>query len=158
MTTADPIPSVTYDSHTNIEHTNIELAGRVAAAMWRNDHASREAGLALVSVQTGNAVVSMTVAAQHVNGLGVCHGGYIFLLADTAMAFASNSHNEVALAVAAQIDFVRAAREGETLIAVASQRVNAKRTGILDVEVKTTEGDLVALFHGRTAKTGGSIV
>jgi acyl-CoA thioesterase len=134
------------------------LPERVAAAMWNNDHASQQAGLELVEVGVGKAEVRMAVTDQHVNGLGVCHGGYIFLLADTAMAFASNSHNEVAFAVAAQIDFVRAAKVGDTLMAIASQRVNSKRTGILDVEVKTTEGDLIALFRGRTTKTGGTVV
>lgn len=129
--------------------------------MWGQDQASRAAGMELVEVTLGRAVISLTVGPSHVNGLGVCHGGYLFMLADSAMAFASNSANNVALAAAAQIDFLRAARLGDTLVAVATMRTDGKRTGITDVEVfrQDESGDeLIALMRGRTTKTGGPVM
>ncbi len=130
----------------------------VGDAMWAQDHASQAAGLTLATVSDGRAVVTLTVDARHVNGLGVCHGGYIFLLADTAMAFASNSDNVVALAAAASIDFIEPARLGETLTASATYLQTGKRSGISDVEVRSFDGRLVALFRGRTSKTGAKIL
>ena len=143
----------------------------VANAMWAQDSASRSAGMSLVEVVRGRAVVSFTVEPSHVNGLGVCHGGYLFMLADSAMAFASNSENQVALAAAAQIDFLRPAFLGDTLRATATTRSAGKRTSITDVEVwrvsvqtddaaQTAAGDvaLIALMRGRTSKTGNYVV
>jgi acyl-CoA thioesterase len=135
--------------------TNSEAVGQ---AMWEKDHASRLAGLSLIEVSDGRAVIEMLVKEKHVNGLGVCHGGYLFLLADSAMAFASNSRNEVAFAVAANIDFIKSARIGDKLRATADEAVSGKRTGISNVEVRTSEGILIAMFRGRTVKTGTPIL
>jgi acyl-CoA thioesterase len=135
--------------------------------MWSNDNASRAAGMELVEVGTGRAVLRLVVGPAHVNGLGVCHGGYLFMLAESAMAFASNSENHVALAAAAQIDFLRPAFLGDTLEAIATMRSSGKRTGITDVEVRTVasgdraSGDhatLIALLRGRTTRTGAHVV
>ncbi len=139
----------------------------VAKSMWDQDLASRAAGMVLVDVGEGRAVISMTVGPAHVNGLGVCHGGYLFMLADSAMAFASNSRNEVALAAAAQVDFLRSARLGDVLEATAVMRADGKRTGITDVEVRLVPAPasdpgqgrpLVALMRGRTSKTGARVL
>ncbi len=108
----------------------------VAAVMWADDNACRSAGMSLVEVGRGRAVVALTVEAVHVNGLGVCHGGYLFMLADSAMAYASNSENQVALAAAAQIDFLRPAVLGDLLHASATTRSAGKRTSITDVEIR----------------------
>ncbi len=129
--------------------------------MWSEDRASQAAGMHLEEVTLGRAVISLIVGSSHVNGLGVCHGGYLFMLADSAMAFASNSANQVALAAAAQIDFLRAARLGDTLVATAVTRSEGKRTGITDVEVRRKDpaGDeLIALMRGRTTRTGAQVL
>jgi acyl-CoA thioesterase len=152
----------------------------VAAVMWADDNACRSAGMSLVEVGRGRAVVSLTVEAAHVNGLGVCHGGYLFMLADSAMAYASNSENQVALAAAAQIDFLRPAVLGDLLHASATTRSAGKRTSITDVEIRcvghraanaeanpdttqsspvpTEDAPLIALMRGRTSKTGKQLI
>ncbi len=132
--------------------------GRIAAAMWANDRASQTAGLSIREVRDGSAIVTMTVGPEHLNGLGVCHGGFIFLLADSAMAFASNSHNQVALAAAASIDFVQPARLGDELIATATEEMAGPRIGLSSVHVRTAEGLLIASFHGRTSRNGALVI
>ena len=88
-----------------------------------------------------------------INGLGVCHGGLIFTLADSAMAHASNSHGLPAVAVAASIDLVRPARAGAVLSAEAVERYRHGRTALYDVVVTDDDGEVVARFHGRTQHT-----
>ena len=75
-----------------------ELAQACADAMWAEDHASRGLGMTLEYIAPGRSRLSMVVAQSMVNGLGVCHGGFILTLADSAMAFASNAHGDKALA------------------------------------------------------------
>ena len=100
----------------------------------------------------------MVVRADMCNGYDVCHGGIMFMLADTAMAFASGSHNQTALAVAASIDFLKPVGRGSMLRATAEERWLNGRTGLYDVRVELDDGPLVALFHGRTARAGGAVV
>jgi acyl-CoA thioesterase len=130
----------------------------VAAAMWAEDRASQNAGLVIGDIGAGYAVLTMFVREGHLNGLGVCHGGYIFLLADSAMAFASNSHNHMALAAAASIDFVRPARLGDELIATAREELVGPRVGLTSVDVRCRDGSLIASFHGRTSRNGAQVV
>jgi acyl-CoA thioesterase len=84
------------------------------------------------------------------NGHGICHGGFIFTLADSAMAFAANPRGEPAVAQHAQITFVRPAHVGETLVADCEERMHAGRSGMYDVRVTTAAGELVAEFRGHT--------
>jgi acyl-CoA thioesterase len=138
--------------------SNYPTAEVVVAAMWKHDSASQGAGLAIREIGPGRAVVDMTVRADHVNGLGVCHGGYIFLLADSAMAFASNSQNQVALAAAASIDFVRPAQMGDKLVATALEELTGPRIGLTSVAVRRADGELIAMFHGRTSRNGALVI
>ena len=126
-------------------------------AMYADDHASRALGIEIVDVAVGTATVTMTVGPTMVNGHDVCHGGLIFVLADTAMAFASNSHNVVALATSAEIDFVNPAHIGAVLTATATETVKRGKSAIHDVHVTADDGTTVALFRGRTLQTGGPI-
>jgi acyl-CoA thioesterase len=96
----------------------------------------------------------MTVRASMLNGFAICHGGYIFTLADTAFAFACNAHDNLTVAAAANIEFLRPVHEQDRLTAVASERHRAGRSGIYDVEVRSQDGALVALFRGRAHATG----
>jgi acyl-CoA thioesterase len=121
-----------------------------AEAMWADDRASAGLGMRLDQVAPGRAVLSMPVTAAMANGHGICHGGFIFALADSAMAFAANPRGEPAVAQHAAITFVRPAQVGEVLVAEAVERMHAGRAGIYDVRVSTAEGALVAEFRGHT--------
>jgi acyl-CoA thioesterase len=113
------------------------------------DLASRALGIELVDAGTGFAVVRMTVTDTMVNGHDLAHGGYVFLLADTAFACACNSHGPVTVAAGADVTFVAAARRGDVLEAHALERVTYGRSGICDVTVR--RGDqVIAEFRGRS--------
>jgi acyl-CoA thioesterase len=124
-----------------------------AAVMFEADAASRGLGMELVEVGAGAAVVRMTVGAAMVNGHGIAHGGYVFMLADTAFACASNSYGQVAVAAGADIIFVTSVSEGDVLEATAAERVRYGRSGVYDVTV--CRGDeIVAEFRGRSRELG----
>jgi acyl-CoA thioesterase len=135
------------------------LAEAVGRAMLALDEASRALGMAVEEIAPGTARLSMNVRDDMINGHDLCHGGLIFTLADSALAFASNARNQVTVAAAAEIQFVSPARKGETLIAVARERASMGRSGIYDIEVTDrASGRLVALFRGRAHRIEGRIV
>lgn len=125
-------------------------AGIAAAqAMFAADRASNALGIELLHIGEGVAVARMVVTAAMVNGHGTAHGGYLFLLADTAFACACNTDGAATVAAAADIDFVAPAREGDALLATARERARFGRSGIYDVRV--VRGDeLIAEFRGRS--------
>jgi acyl-CoA thioesterase len=127
----------------------------VALALWSTDQASQALGMELLEVRPGYARLQMRVRADFLNGLGSCHGGYMFLLADSAFAFACNSHNQRAVAAGAQIDFVAPPHEGDVLTAEGIEQHLAGRTGFYDVTVTDQTGRRVALFRGRSASVKG---
>jgi acyl-CoA thioesterase len=120
--------------------------------MFDRDPASRGLGMELLEAGGGRARVRMTVTAAMVNGHAIAHGGYVFLLADTAFACACNSHGPVTVAAGADISFLRPVREGDVLEAYAVERSGSGRSGIYDVTV-TRDGDVVAEFRGRSRVT-----
>ncbi|HEY7576677.1 MAG TPA: hydroxyphenylacetyl-CoA thioesterase PaaI [Acetobacteraceae bacterium] len=121
-----------------------------AEAMWAEDRASAGLGMRLEETAPGRARLSMTVTEAMANGHGICHGGFIFSLADSAMAFAANPRGAPAVAQHASISFIRPAHVGEVLVAEATERMHAGRSGIYDVRVSTAGGELVAEFRGHT--------
>ena len=125
-----------------------ECAARSAAAMWEGDAATRWAGIALDSVAPGEATVSMLVSESHVNGHGICHGGLIFTLADTAFAYACNSYNRLAVAHTCSVTFLRPGRLGDRLVATAREVGISGRSGVYDVTVCAPSGEPVAEFRG----------
>jgi acyl-CoA thioesterase len=131
-----------------------EVARRTAEAMQRADAAGRGAGVRLIDVGPGRARVAMTVETRHVNGHGICHGGYLFLLADAALAYAANSYGTSAVAAGADIAFLRPVRVGARLEAEAAERVKTGRSGIYDVTIRA-DGEAVAEFRGRTRQVPG---
>jgi acyl-CoA thioesterase len=133
----------------------LALARACADAMWAEDRASRQLGMRLEDVAPGRCRMAMTVRDDMVNGHGVCHGGFIYALADSAMAFASNAYGERALAQHNSITYVRPGRLGETLLAEATERVRSGRTGLYDVRVTGDDGGVVAEFRGQTRLSGG---
>lgn len=134
------------------------LADAVGAGMYARDRAAQNLGIALDAIQPGAAVCRMTVGDDMVQGHGTCHGGIVFTLADTAFAYACNAYNRVTVALNAEIAFLAPARVGEVLIATARERSRAGRTGVYDVEVRSGEGTVVALFRGTSYETRGEVV
>ena len=111
------------------------LAERVAEVMWARDDASQRLGMRIVDVAPGRATLTMTVRSDMLNGHAICHGGFIFTLADSAFAFACNSYNLNTVASGCAIEFLAPAREGDMLTAVARERSMAGRTGVYDIDV-----------------------
>jgi acyl-CoA thioesterase len=128
--------------------------GGQAAAMFAADQASRQLGMELVESGQGTAVVRMRVSEAMANGHAIAHGGFVFLLADTAFACACNSYGPVTVAAGADITFVAPARPGDVLEAVAAERVRYGRSGIYDVSVRR-DGEVVAEFRGRSRELAG---
>jgi len=124
-------------------------ARRTAEAMFDDDRASRALGITVASIAPGRATARMRVTAAMVNGHAIAHGGYIFLLADTAFALACNTHG-VTVAGAAEIVFVQPARERDDLIAEAVERVRFGRNGLYDVTVRRGDGAVIAEFRGHS--------
>jgi acyl-CoA thioesterase len=136
-----------------------DLAQRCAAAMWKSDRASQALGIEISAVAPGRAVARLTLTGTMVNGHAIVHGGYVFLLADTALAFACNTYGYVTVARAAEVTFVAPAREGDELEAVATERHRAGRNGIYDVTVRRREsGEVVAEFRGHSRQLSTRLV
>ena len=135
-----------------------KLARACADAMWADDATSRELGLTLVSVEVGQAVLAMTVGPGMVNWHDTCHGGFVYLLADTAFGYACNSRNQRMVAQYCTISYLNPAKRGERLIAQATDRQLEGRSGIYDVSVKRADGTAIAEFRGHARAIAGSIV
>jgi len=121
-----------------------------AAAMYDRDPACQSAGISLDEIGVGRAVMSMPITAAMVNGHGIAHGGYVFLLADSAFAYACNSYGPVTVAQSAQVTFLRPAAVSDRLRAEAVERVRFGRNGIYDVTVTAAGGAVVAEFRGHS--------
>ncbi|MBQ1050050.1 hydroxyphenylacetyl-CoA thioesterase PaaI [Micromonospora sp. C51] len=118
--------------------------------MFDADVASNRLGIELVSAADGSAVARMRITDGMVNGHHIAHGGFVFLLADTAFALACNSHGPATVAAGADITFIRPARQGDVLVARASERTRYGRSGIYDVTVSREGGEVVAEFRGQS--------
>lgn len=134
-----------------------DCAEKSAAALWGRDHAAKWTGIELVTVDEGVATLSLQVATHHCNGHGICHGGVIFLLADTAFAYACNSRNQATVAQHNVISFVSPARTGDRLIAVAKEQSLTGRSGIYDVTVTNQTGQKIAEFRGFSRAIKGTV-
>lgn len=132
-----------------------ERARRSAEAMWAGDAASKWLGARIDEIGPGRAVLSMEVAAHHLNGHGICHGGFIFTLADSAFAFACNSHNRLVVAQQNAITYLSPGRPGERLTATATETSLTGRSGVYDVVVTGGDGRQVALFRGLSRQISG---
>ncbi|MEJ0069133.1 MAG: hydroxyphenylacetyl-CoA thioesterase PaaI [Pseudomonadota bacterium] len=135
------------------------LAAQVGTTMFARDHAAHLLGISLDAIAPGSARMTMAVRDDMLNGHALCHGGFIFTLADTAFAYACNSRNRSTVAAAAEIQFLSPGRAGEILVAQACERAATGRTGIYDIDVtERASGRLVALFRGRSQQITGEIV
>ncbi len=131
-------------------------AQAVGDLMYPEDNTARDLGIAIVSIGPGRATLRMTVRPEMTNGHGICHGGYIFLLADTTFAYACNSHGQRAVAASAQIDFLAPGQRGDVLTAEGVEQQVAGRTGVYDIRVVRGDGSTIALFRGKSATIKGT--
>ena len=134
-----------------------DLARACADAMWKEDGASQGLGMEILEVKAGQAVLAMTIQPHMVNGHGIAHGGFIFTLADSAFAFACNSHNQRTVAAQCNISFIRPGKLGDTLVAAAREISRTGRSGIYDVRV-TVNDTVVAELRGHSRTIGGALV
>lgn len=135
-----------------------EIAKLSAEAMYAADRASQVLGIEITSVGPGRATARMRITEAMINGHDVAHGGYVFLLADTAFAFACNSYGHVNLAAAADIVYVAPARLGDELVAEAVERVRFGRSAVCDVTVRRADGEIIAEFRGRSRAVAASLI
>jgi len=133
-----------------------EVAKLSTEAMLAEDKTVALNGIEVVEVRPGSAVAAMIVLERMANGHGICHGGFIFLLADTAFAYACNSHGRRAVAQHASVTFLAPGRLGERLTAAAVEHHRGERSGLTDVTVRNGEGEIIAEFRGHSRTIGGT--
>jgi acyl-CoA thioesterase len=138
--------------------TELETAVRCGDAMWNDDKASHALGIEMKVTGVGEASARMLIRDDMVNGLNVCHGGLVFALADTALAFACNAYNNQSFAASCQIEFLRPAKLGDVLLAIASEDYRGRRSGYYTVKVQNQRNEAVALFRGRSVGNGKAIL
>ncbi len=138
--------------------TTQDLAEAVGREMYRLDRTSHFLRIALDEIRPGYARMSLTVTDDMVNGHGMCHGGFIFTLADSAFAYSCNSHNHNAVASGCTIEYLAPAHVGDVLTATAEERALAGRSGIYDIEVSNQAGKRIALFRGKSHRIQGELV
>ena len=131
-----------------------EIARLCADKMYAGDAASQRLGIAISDVAPGRATATMTVIDDMLNGHGICHGGYVFTLADTAFAFACNTYDDVTVAAGADISFLEPVHQDAQLTATAVELARRGRSGLYDVTVRTNDGVVVAEFRGRSRSLG----
>ena len=129
-------------------------AEKCASLMIAKDAASSGLGMRITQITPGCATLQMAVRPDMLNGHSICHGGYIFTLADSAFAFACNTYNQLTVAQQNQITYVQSAQLGEVLVATATETSRTGRSGTYSVTITGQEGRTIALFHGlsRTIK------
>src|SRR6476646_4618755 len=135
-----------------------ELASHVAHAMLAGEGTGPAWGITIEQVREDNARVSMVVRADRLNSHGIAHGGMIFALADTAFAYVCNGANHATVAAQASIVFLDKVREGETLVAEATEVAREGRAGVTRVAVRTSDGRAIAEFTGYSRTLGGPVI
>jgi acyl-CoA thioesterase len=131
-----------------------ELAGKT---MFERDAASQALGMQLAAIAPGFARMTMAVRQDMLNGHQICHGGFIFLLADSAFAFACNSHNQNAVGAGCSIEYLAPGRLGDLLCAEAVEQTLSGKTGVYDVKVSNQDGRTIALLRGKSHRIGGLV-
>ncbi|MFC0254292.1 hydroxyphenylacetyl-CoA thioesterase PaaI [Massilia consociata] len=130
------------------------LAGKT---MYERDPASQALGMLLDEIRPGYARMSMRIRGDMLNGHATCHGGYIFMLADSAFAFACNSHNFNTVGAGCTIDYLAPGFEGDVLVAEAVEQALQGKTGVYDITVTNQDGRKVALFRGKSHRVSGLV-
>ena len=133
-----------------------ERARRCTDLMWATDQASQALGMTITDVGPGTATLTMMVRDDMLNGHGMCHGGMIFSLADSAFAFACNTYNRITVAQQNQITYLSPGTPGERLTATATELARKGRSGTYDVSVTGADARQVALFRGLSRTLSGT--
>ncbi len=126
----------------------LEIAKRIVDSMMQKDTFSQWLGIRIVDVQPGSCIIEMDVRADMLNGFGIGHGGIAFSLADSALAFAANTHGRVSLALNNNMTYSAPVREGDTLTATCREIATSRKTGTYDVEITDQDARTVGLFRG----------
>jgi acyl-CoA thioesterase len=135
------------------------LARQVGESMFAGDVASRDTmGMELLACEPGRAIMRMMVTERHLNGHRICHGGFIFTLADSTFAFACNSRNRVTVAAGCSIEFLKPGQPGDVLTCEGVEQVLQGRHGIYDMKVSNQRGEVVAMFRGKSAQLPGTVI
>ena len=135
------------------------LAKRVAESMFSVDTATKDTmGMEILSCEPGRATLRMTVRELHLNGHQICHGGFIFTLADSTFAFACNSYNKAAVAAGCTIEFLKSAQLGDVLTCEGVEQTLTGRHGIYDMRVTNQHGETIAMFRGKSAQIQGTVI
>jgi acyl-CoA thioesterase len=137
---------------------DLAIAKRCGEKLWETDAALRVLGISVEVTDTGRAEAKFEVRPDMLNGHGVCHGGYLFTLADTAFAYACNGYNKLTVASGASIDFLRPAKLGDTIVATATETHRGGRIGFYDVLLKNQDGKDIADFRGRSHSTNKVLI
>ena len=138
--------------------TGDELARACVDAMYANDRASKSIGITVDEVREGYARLNLPITAEMLNGHGICHGGFIFTLADTAFACACNTRNDVNLAQKCSIEYKRPGKAGDRLTATAEHQSQDGRYGLYQVTVTDQDDNLIALFEGHSCRVKGKLL
>lgn len=137
----------------------IALAQQVAQSMFAVDTATKDTmGIEILVCEPGRAVLRMPVQPLHLNGHQICHGGFIFTLADSTFAFACNSYNKAAVAAGCSIEFLKPAKLGDVLTCEGVEQTLSGRHGIYDMRVTNQHGETIALFRGKSAQIQGTVI
>ena len=135
-----------------------QRAAQVGQTLFANDVASAETmGMELVLVVPGRATMQMVVRPRHLNGHQICHGGFIFTLADSTFAFACNSHNHNTVAAGCSIEFLKPAHAGDLLTCEGVEQMRQGRHGIYDMTITNQRDEMVAMFRGKSAQISGTV-
>jgi acyl-CoA thioesterase len=137
----------------SVKMTKKELAAKVVDKMYFNDPFSLWLGIERVEDDAGRSVLKMTVRQEMLNGFGIAHGGISYALADSALAFASNSHGRQAVSIETAISHTEKVVEGDVLTAIAEEENLSHKIGNYRVVVKNQAGKVVALFKGIVYRT-----
>ena len=132
-----------------------QTAELVRDGMFARDRAAQSLAMRITHIAPGEATIEMAVRGDMLNGFDTCHGGYITTLGDTAFAYACNTRNEMTVASGLSVDFVAPGRPGDVLVAEAKEQSQAGRTGVYDVTIRNAQGQLIALFRGKSYSVKG---
>ena len=132
-----------------------QTAELVRDGMFARDRAAQSLAMRITHIAPGEATIEMAVRDDMLNGFETCHGGFITTLGDTAFAYACNTRNEMTVASGLAVEFVAPGRPGDVLVAEARELSQAGRTGVYDVTIRNRQGQLIALFRGKSYSVKG---
>lgn len=130
----------------------------ISEALHSKDYAAQMLDITILPRGNHAACLQMQVQKNMLNGHGICHGGILFSLADTAFAHGCNRHNIATVATAASIEFVKTAHLNDVLTAVVTEKTQGRKSGVYDVTIENQSNELVALFRGRSLATGNPVI